>query len=44
MFRNGEEVFLDDMTLEDLKEALQSDIDIVKSSGQNFIEAVLKER
>lgn len=44
MFRNGEEVFLDDMTLEDLKEALQSDIDIVKSSGQNLIEAVLKER
>lgn len=44
MFRSGEEVFLDDMTLEDLKEALQSDIDIVKSSGQNFIESVLKER
>lgn len=44
MFRSGEAVFLDDMTVQDLKEALQSDIDIVKSSGQNFIESVLKER
>ena len=30
MFRSQEEVFLDDMTLDELKDALQSEIDIVK--------------
>ena len=40
MFRSGEEVFLDDITLPELEEALQVKIDIVKSSGQDFIEAV----
>lgn len=44
MFRNQEEVFLDDVTLTELKDALQSEIDIVKSSGQDFIDAVLKLR
>lgn len=44
MFRNQEEVFLDDVTLTELKDALQSEIDIVKSSGQDFIDAVLKIR
>ena len=44
MFRSQEEVFLDDMTLDELKDALQSEIDIVKSSGQDFIDAVLKLR
>lgn len=44
MLRNGEEVFLDDVTLEELKETLQVQIDIVKSSGQDFIEAVLDEK
>lgn len=44
MLRNGEEVFLDDVTLDQLKEALQVQIDIVKSSGQDFIEAVLDEK
>ncbi|MEZ3435026.1 MAG: DUF512 domain-containing protein [Lachnospiraceae bacterium] len=41
MFRSGETVFLDDITIEDVKEALQVEADIVKSSGQDFIEAVL---
>lgn len=41
MLRNGEEVFLDDVTLDQLKETLQVQIDIVKSSGQDFIEAIL---
>ena len=41
MFRSEEEVFLDDVTLSELKEALQVEVDIVKSSGQDFIEAVL---
>lgn len=44
MFRSQEEVFLDDVTLTELKDALQSEIDIVKSSGQDFIDAVLKLR
>lgn len=42
MLRDGEEVFLDDISISDLKEALQVEIDIVKSSGQDLIEAVLK--
>lgn len=44
MFRSEEEVFLDDMTLTGLKEALQVAADIVKSSGQDFLESILKER
>ncbi len=43
MFRSGETVFLDDITIEDVKEALQVEADIVKSSGQDFIEAVLRD-
>ena len=42
MFRSQEEVFLDDVTLFELSEALQVKIDIVKSSGQDFIEAIMK--
>ncbi|WP_461811821.1 DUF512 domain-containing protein [Faecalimonas sp.] len=42
MLRDGEEVLLDDVTITDLKEALQVDIDIVKSSGQDFVEAIIK--
>lgn len=41
MFRSQEEVFLDDMTLSELKDTLQVEADIVKSSGQDFINAVL---
>ncbi|MEY8411889.1 DUF512 domain-containing protein [Lachnospiraceae bacterium 62-26] len=43
MFRSGEEVFLDDLTLSDVEEALQVRTYIVKSSGQDFVEAVLAE-
>ena len=42
MLRDGEEVLLDDVTLTDVKEALQVDIDIVKSIGQDFVEAIIK--
>jgi len=42
MFRSQEEVFLDDVTLSELEEALQVKVDIVKSSGQDFIEAIIK--
>jgi len=41
MFRSGEEVFLDDMTREELALALQVETDIVKSSGQDFVDAVI---
>lgn len=43
VLKSGETVFLDDYTLEDLEKALQVPIDIVKSSGRDFIEVVLKE-
>ena len=41
VLRSGEEVFLDDMTLTDLEKALQVKIDIVKSSGYDFVDTVL---
>jgi len=41
MFRSGEEVFLDDVTREEVQKALQVRVDIVKSSGHDFVEAVL---
>ena len=41
MFRSGEEVFLDDVTLSQVEEALQVQADIVKSSGQDLIDAIL---
>lgn len=44
MLRSGEPVFLDDVTVQELEDALQVKTDIVKSSGQDFIDAVLKER
>ena len=41
MLRIEEQDFLDDATLQDVKDALQVPVDIVKSSGQDFIDAVL---
>ena len=41
LLRSGEEVFLDDMTLTELKDSLQVNIDIVKSSGQDLLDAML---
>lgn len=41
LLRSGEEVFLDDMTLAELKNALQVKTDIVKSSGQDLVNALL---
>lgn len=40
ILRSGEDVFLDDITLSELESTLQVKIDIVKSSGRDFIEAV----
>lgn len=41
VLRSGETVFLDDLTVADMEKALQVKINIVKSSGCDFIEAVL---
>ncbi len=41
MFRSGEEVFLDDMTRNELQTALQVPINIVKSGGHDFVSAIL---
>ena len=41
VLRSGEEVFLDDMTVTELEKALQVSVDIVKSSGRDFIDAVV---
>jgi putative radical SAM enzyme (TIGR03279 family) len=41
MFRSGEEVFLDDYTRTDLENALQVPVNIVKSSGQDLVDAIL---
>ena len=41
LLRSGEEVFLDDITLSQLKNALQVEIDIVKSSGQDLVSCLI---
>ena len=41
MFRSGEEVFLDDITRGEVQKALQVKVDIVKSSGQDLLDAVI---
>lgn len=41
MLRSGEQVFLDDVTVEALESALQTKIRIVKSDGSDFVRALL---
>lgn len=41
MLKTDEDVFLDDFTVEQVSDALQVPIDIVKSSGQNLIDSIL---
>ena len=41
MLRHGEDVFLDDLYIGDLEKALQVPVNIVKSSGHDFVETVL---
>lgn len=43
LLRFGEEVLLDDVTLSELENALQVKIDIVKSSGQDFVDIIVGE-
>ena len=40
-FKSGEEVVLDDVTKTDAEDSLQIPINIVKSSGYDFVEAIL---
>ena len=42
VLRSGEDVFLDDIRLPEVEKALQVEVDIVKSSGYDFVDAILK--
>ena len=42
VLRSGEDYFLDDVTVGDMEKALQVRIDIVKSSGHDFVHTVLE--
>lgn len=44
MLRAGEEVFLDDITVSELVNTLQVEVDIVKSSGENLVNAILNKK
>ena len=41
MLRSGEQVFLDDVTVEQVQKALQVPVNIVKSSGASLLAAFL---
>ncbi len=41
MLRSGETVFLDDVTVEDVQRSLQVNVNIVKSSGRDLVNAIL---
>ena len=43
MLKSDEDVFLDDVTVEELSSALQLPVNIVKLSGRDFVEEVLSE-
>ena len=43
ILRSGEDVFLDDMRVPELERTLQTPVNIVKSSGRAFVEAILLE-
>lgn len=42
LLRSGEEVFLDDITLTEVKEALNTPIEIVQTGGQDLLECLLR--
>jgi NifB/MoaA-like Fe-S oxidoreductase len=42
VLRSGEEVFLDDYTLTQVRETLGTQIDIVEGSGKSFVDTVLR--
>lgn len=44
MLRSGEDVFLDDITVSEVKDSLQVVVDIVKSSGWDLIQTILGDK
>ena len=44
MLRDGENVFLDDMTVEELEEALRVPVSVVDTSGAALVAAVTQEK
>lgn len=42
ILRSGESVFLDDLTVRDVEKALQVPLNIVKSSGYDFVDTILE--
>ena len=42
VLRSGEDYFLDDITVPEVEKALQVKVDIVKSSGHDFVNAIVK--
>ncbi len=44
VLRSGGDVFLDDVTVAELEKALQVKVDIVKSSGYEFVDAIIENR
>ena len=42
MLRSGEDVFLDDITVGQLEEALQIPIDVVESGGYDFVTSIIE--
>ncbi len=43
LLRDGQDVLLDDMSIREIEEALQMPVDIVKSSGRDFIDKIIGE-
>ena len=41
VLRSGEDYFLDDITVAEMEKALQVKVDIVKSSGYDFVHAII---
>ena len=42
ILRSGEDVFLDDLHVSDIEKALQVPLNIVKSSGYDFVDTILR--
>ena len=43
LLRSGEDVLLDDMTVSDIENALQTRVRIVESNGYDFVESLVEE-
>ena len=43
MLKSGEPVFLDDVTVDDVQNALQIKVSIVESSGADFVSSLIED-